>query len=537
MKAVIKKIAVTVTLLAVFSSLIIADCTNVLVSKGASKDGSTMITYSADGSFAPRLLLVKAQKYKVGEMVDVMGWEDYEVRGQVKAVGESYAVVGLINQFQVSIGETTTGGRRELYNKEGMLDYDGLMFLALKRAKTAREAIVIIDQLVTEYGYGSSGESFSIADKKEVWLMEIIGKGPGVKGANWVAARVPDGCISAHANQSRIREFPLDDPENWLYSKDIIDFAVEKGYYDPNSGKPFSFRDVYHGEMDAMTKRVCAGRVWAIYNSVSPGKYSPDYFRGKPGVEDYPLFIKPDNKLDVRDVMELMRDHFEGTPYDMTKGIDAGPYGSPYRWRGLGFKVDEQQYTWERPISTMQAGFVMLCQSRDWLPDEVGGVYWYTPDDANTSVFLPLYCGISSLPENYTKGDYNKLDFESAWWVFNVLSNFTYDRYSVIHPEIEKVQKKLEQNFVEMMEVVDKTAAELGKKNPELMVKYLTQYSVSTGDELFRTWKALMETTLMRHIDFAIHGEDESARTPYPEEWLRRVIKERGEYLKLPEAK
>ena len=537
MRIAVKPILTLILLLLCLPGMLFADCTNVLVSKGATKDGSTMITYSADGSFTPRLLLVPAKNYKADEMIDVMGWEDFEIRGQVKAVGQEYQVVGLINQYQVSIGETTTGGRRELYNKEGMMDYDGLMFLALRRSKTAREAIQVIDELVKEYGYGSSGESFSIADKKEVWLMEIIGKGPGVKGANWVAARVPDGYITAHANQSRITTFPMDDPENWKYSEDVVDFAVSKGYYDPNSGKPFSFRDAYHGEISAMTKRVCAGRVWAVYNMVSPGKYSPDYFRGKPGVEDYPLFIKPDKKLGVRDVMELMRDHFEGTPYDMTKGIDAGAYGSPYRWRGLGFKVDGKQYTWERPISTMQAGFVMVCQSRDWLPDEVGGVYWYTPDDANTSVFLPLYCGITALPENYTKGNYDKLEWDSAWWIFNVLANFTYDRYSVIHPEIEKVQKEIEAGYVDMMEVVDKTAAELGKKNKKLMIKYITQYSVSCGDELFRTWKALLDTTLMRHLDFAIHGPDESKRTPYPEEWLRKVIKERGEYLQLPEAK
>lgn len=518
-----------------FSAALVLPCTNILVSKGASKDGSVMITYSADGSFMPRLILLPARTYKDGEMEDVVGWEDTEIRGQIKSIGYSYKVVGLMNEHQVAIGETTTGGRRELVNREGLFDYDGLIIIALKRAKTAREAIMVMDQMVNEYGYASSGESFSIADKNEVWFMEIIGKGPGVKGANWVAARVPDGSISAHANQARIQDFPMNDPENWLYSKDIVQFATEKGFYDPKSGKPFSFRDAFHPNISASTKRVCAGRVWSIYRHSAPSaNFSPDYFRGVEGCEDYPLFIKPDAPLARTDVMNMMRDHFEGTPYDMTQGIDAGAFGSPYRWRGLSFEIDGKKYSWERPISTMQAGFVMLAQCRSWLPDPVGGVYWYTPDDANVSVFLPLYSGIETLPAAYTTGDFGRLSFDSAWWVFNIVGNFTYDRYSVVFPDVLAERNKQEQFFEGMLPMVDKTAAAMAVENPDLAKRYLTQFSVSAGEQLFRDWRELLVLTFTKHLDLYQHEGDTVKMNPYPVEWLKKVIAERGDVLALP---
>ena len=295
-----------------------------------------------------------------------------------------------MNEHQLSLGETTTGGRRELRDPKGMLDYDALMLLTLQRARTAREAIKIVDELAREYGYRSSGETFSIADPNEAWIMELIGKGPDQKGIVWVAARVPDGMITAHANMSRITTFPLDDPENWLYSPDVISFAIEKKFYSTDSHKPFSFRDAYHPGIGPSQQRACAGRVWSIYRRSAPSQnFSDAYFRGKEGAEDYPLFIKPDAQLGVSDVMALMRDHYEGTPYDMTKGLDAGPFGTPYRYRELAFKVDGKSYMWERPISTQQAGFVVVSQSRKDMPDDVGGVTWFTPDDASTSCFTP----------------------------------------------------------------------------------------------------------------------------------------------------
>ncbi|MHB1556608.1 MAG: C69 family dipeptidase, partial [Isosphaeraceae bacterium] len=338
-------------------------CTSIVVSRGASKDGSAMITYSADAPFLPRLLYVPGGTHRAGEPIQVKGWEDDRPCGPIRQVARTYSVVGLMNEHQLSLGETTTGGRRELVDPSGILDYDALMFLTLQRARTAREAIKIIDELAREYGYRSSGETFSIADPNEAWIMELIGKGPGQKGIVWVAARVPDGMITAHANLSRITSFPLDDPENWLYSPDLISFAIEKKFYSTDSQKPFSYRDAYHPNLAASQKRACAGRVWSIYRRSAPSQnFSDAFFRGKDGAEDYPLFIKPDKPLGITDVMALMRDHYEGTPYDMTRGVDAGPFGSPYRFRELTFKVDGQNYMWERPISTQQAGFVVVTQ-------------------------------------------------------------------------------------------------------------------------------------------------------------------------------
>lgn len=523
-------------LLIVLTASASANCTNVLVSKGATKDGSVFITYSADsGGYHSILFFLPAGDHTPGELVDAIGWEGEEVRGQVKQVAHTFGIVGLMNEHQVAIGETTTGGRSELHNEEGMLDYDALIILTLQRAKTAREAITVMDELVREYGYGSEGESFSISDKNEVWLMEIIGKGPGIKGAIWVAARVPDGCISVHANMSRITTFPLDDPENWLYSPDVINFAVEKGWYDPSSGKPFSFREAYH-PLNPRSMRVCAARVWSVYRRAAPSQsFSDDYHRGVQGSEDYPLFIKPDEKLSLRDVMYLMRDHFEGTPYDMTQGIDAGPFASPYRWRGLTWEVDGETYCWERPISSQQAGFVMVAQSRSWLPDPVGGVYWYTPDDAYTTAFTPLYCGITEVPRSFTVGSIERFSLDSAWWACNFVSNLAYDRWSRIFPDVQAVRDKLENSFLAMMPVVDKTAAELAAQDAELMKQYLTTYSVSTGEQLIERWRELGAEIVTKHIDgFVVDEEGRSQGVGYPVEWLRRVIKENPEQFRIP---
>lgn len=512
-----------------------ADCTNVLVSKGATKDGSVIITYSADaGGHMSRLVFIPAGDHTPGELVDATGWETYEVRGQVKQVAHTYAVVNLMNEHQLSVGETTTGGRRELVDPKGILDYDALLTLVLQRCKTARQAITTIDELVNEYGYGSSGETFSIADKNEVWMMEIIGKGPDVKGAVWVACRIPDGYISCHANQSRIESFPLDDPDNWVYSDDVISFAVEKGYYDPDSGEPFSWRKAYHGEPSFVTRRVCAGRVWSVYRRVAPSQnFSPDYYRGVEGAKDWPLFIKPDEKLDVRDVMELMRDHFEGTLWDMTKGIDAGPFSSPYRWRGLTWKVDDQTYCWERPISSQQAGFVEVCQSRSWLPDPIGGIYWYTPDDAYTTVFFPFYCGVIAVPPVYATGDIEKFSWESSWWICNIVSNLAYDRWSRIFPEVKKVRDEAENNIFAMLPAIEKTAVELYNSDPKLAREFLTNYCYSAGERLMDHWIELWEQITTKHIDAFVREEGRSRGIGYPEHWLRRIIKEKGDDYKV----
>jgi dipeptidase len=530
-------IVFTITVCLLVSGPILADCTNILVSKGATVDGSVIITYSADsGGHLARLVFRPAGDHTPGELVDAVGWEDFEVLGQVRQVAHTYAVLNLMNEHQLAVGETTTGGREELHNPEGILDYDALLTLVLQRCKTAREAIKTIDELVKEYGYESEGETFSISDKEEVWMMEIIGKGPGVKGAVWVACRIPDGCVSAHANQSRIETFPMDDPENWLYSEDVVSFAVEKGYYDPDSGEPFSWRKAYHGEPGFVTKRVCAGRIWSIYRRVAPSQnFSPDYYRGVEGAEDWPLFIKPDTKLSVRDVMGLMRDHFEGTPWDMTKGIDAGPFSGPYRWRGLTWKVGDDTYCWERPISSQQAGFVEVCQSRAWLPDPVGGIYWYTPDDSYTSAYVPFYCGINTVPQVYAQGDIHKFSWESAWWVVNIVSNLAYDRWSRIFPDVQKVRDELEDSFFAMMPAIEETAVKLGEKDEALMRQFLTTYSVSSGERTIARWRQLWEEIITKHIDgFVLDEEGRSQGIGYPEHWLKRVVEEKGDDLRVP---
>lgn len=514
-------------------------CTNILVSRGASSDGSVMITYAADSSYKHRFLYVPAGNFKPGSKVDLETWQYQKVNEIVSQVEKTYGIVGLMNDHQVAIGETTTGGRAELVNPEGKLDYASLMLLALQRAASAREAIAIIDKLVQEYGYNSSGETFSISDKNEAWMLEIVGKGKGVKGAVWVAARVPDGYITVHANMSRITSFPENDPDNWLFSKDVKSFATEKGFYKPESGKAFSFKDAYHPDLSVVTHRACAARVWSVYRRVCPNTtFSDDFHRGVAGASDYPLFIKPEKKLSVQDVMALMRDHFEGTPYDMTKGPSAGPFGSPYRYKNLVFEFEGESYCWERPISTQQSGFVMISQSRSWLPDAVGGVYWYCPDDSFTGAFMPYYCGIQSLPEVFTNGDHHQFSWESGWWVFNLVSNLTYDKYSRILPDVQKVQQAKEQEFVALLTAVDVAASKLADSNPELLQKYITDFCTSTAINLFEDWQQLAGFIITKHNDGYIADfskpNAKSKGINYPADFIKRVIAEEGDRLRIP---
>ncbi len=511
-------------------------CTSIVVSRGASRDGSVMVTYSADAPFMPKLLLVPGGTHRAGELIQVRGWEDDRLCGPVRQVANTYSVVGLMNEHQLSLGETTTGGRRELVNRNGMLDYDALMLLTLQRARTAREAIRTVDELAREYGYRSSGETFSIADPNEAWIMELIGKGPDQKGIVWVAARVPDGMLTAHANLSRITTFPLDDPENWLHSPDVISFAIEKKFYSTDSQKPFSYRDAYHPNISASQKRACAGRVWSIYRrSAASLNFSDAFFRGKDGAEDYPLFIKPDAPLGVSDVMALMRDHYEGTPYDMTKGLDAGPFGTPYRYRDLPFNVDGASYMWERPISTQQAGFVIVSQSRKGMPDGVGGVTWFTPDDASTSCFTPFYCGITALPAPYLKGDYKKFEWDSAWWVSNLVSNLCYDRWSRIAPDVQAARSRREGDLLKMQPVIEEAAVKLGSTDLPLMREFLTNYSVSTGEAVFRNWQGVAESILVKHVDgYVKNAQGRPRGVGYSPEWLKRVIADRPAQFKVP---
>jgi dipeptidase len=517
----------------VFST--VSACTNVLVTKGASTDGSVMITYTADSAgFLANLQIFPAADHKPDDVIKISD------KNSIPQVAHTYHVIGsggqgIINEFQLVMGETTFGGRGELHNPEGTLLYPMLMTLGLQRAKTAREAITVMTDLVEKYGYADEGESISIGDKEEAWVLEIVGTGPGGQGAVWVAIRVPDGEISVHANQARIGVFPKDDPANCLYSKNVEQFAIEKGYYDPASGKPFHFADAYAPE-DAKSKRVCASRVWAVLRRAAPSlNLSADYHRGIHEAAPYPWSVKPDRKLSVADVMSLMRDHFQGTEFDMTQGPDAGEYGLPRRWRPLYWKIDSEEYSWERPISTQQTGFSFVTQSRSGLPDDIGGVLWYGVDDTWLTCYFPIYCKINELPVSFCRGSISHFSMDSAWWVFNLVSNYANLKYSYIAPEIQTVQQELESQFLALQPAVEKTALELSAAQPNLMQSYLTDYSLMQGEKVVLRWRELAEYLITKYNDGYIRSNDgKYPDVGYPEPWLRRVLKDRPDQYQLP---
>ncbi len=502
-------------------------CTNFIVTKGASKDGSVMIVYTCDGEFHPHLRLVPAADHAPGEMLEIRNWSN-QITGKIAQVPHTYAIVGpYMNEHQVSIGETTFGGREELHDTTKFLHYWNMMTLVLQRAKTAREAVEVLTGLADEYGYGSTGESFSIGDPNEAWIVEMIGTGPGEDGAVWVAMKIPDGYVSGHANKSRIGEFPMDDPENCIYSENVISFAVKKGYYDPDSGEPFQFNEVYDPSTPS-NLRYCETRVWSMFNRVNPGlDLSPDYHRGVKGAERYPLYIQPAEKLDVSDVMNIIRDHYEGTPYDMTKGLAAGPFGSPARCRPLVFEVDGRQGTWERPISTTKTGFSFIAQSRSGLPNSIGGILWYGVDDTYTTCYVPLYAGIKAIPEAFATGSLQEFSWESAWWVFNFVANFANIRYNMMIEDIQKVQMELEKQFLAEVDSIDKKAMEYYDSDNEKMVNILTQYSVSCGDKAYERWKKLGEELICKYNDGYVKNERGRPETiGYSQDWYKKVLKD-----------
>ena len=511
-------------------------CTNLLVTKGASQDGSVMITYTCDGEFLPHLEYTPAADHGPEDSLEIKDWGG-NVRGRIRQVPHTYAVVDLMNQHQLVIGETTFGGREELRNPQGLFHYWDLMQLALERTKTAREAIKVMTELVARHGYRSGGESISIADTREAWILEMIGPGEGGQGALWVAVKVPDGYISCHANKARIGEFPLNDPENCTYSDNVISFAVEKGYYDPESGEPFRFCEAYC-PATPKNQRYADARVWSIFRRAAPSKgLSSDYHRAVEGAEPYPLWIKPDKKLSLADVFDLMRDHYEGTDYDMTQGVDAGPYACPNRWRPMTWMVDSIEYVWERPISTQQTGFSFVSQSRSWLPDPVGGVYWYGVDDTYTTCYFPLYCGINDIPRPFTVGSLQKFSWDSAWWVFNLVANYACLKYSYMLPEIQVAQSEIEGNFLKMQPLIEKTAVDLSQSDPKLMTGYLTDYSVTQGEMVVMKWRDLGEHLITKYNDGYV--KDKNGRPQekgYPETWLRQVLKSRPDQF-LPPVK
>jgi dipeptidase len=510
-------------------------CTNFLISKGASVDGSVMITYAADAHVLyGEMYYWPARDHLPGTMLDIYEWDTGKYLGQIPQVAHTYSVIGLMNEHQVTIGETTWGGRSELRDSTAIIDYGSLMFIALQRSKTAREAIEVMTSLVDEYGYASSGESFSIADKDEVWFMDLIGKTAEDPGAVWVARRVPDGYISAHANQARIRQFPLKDRKNTLYAPDVIDFARKMGYFEGDD-KDFSFADAY-APLDYGALRFCEARVYAMFNRAAPEmELSMDYVKGVEGAEPMPLWIKPDRKVSVHDVMEYMRDHFEGTEFDMTQDIGGGPYSCPYRWRPLTWEVDGQKYVNERATSTQQTGFSFVSQCRDWLPDQIGGIHWFGVDDTYTTVYNPIYCGSRRVPKSYAvgTGDFHNFTWDSAFWVFNWVANFAYGRYSEMVVDIRLLQRELEGTYLADVPRVDAAAMALYEKSPQLAIDYVTDYSTRTADSTVDRWRTLGTDLIVKFMDGNMKDELGNVKhIGYPESWYRKVSEATGDHLK-----
>ncbi|MBB4035187.1 dipeptidase [Dysgonomonas hofstadii] len=535
------------TLFCLLCEIHVFACTNLLVGKKASVDGSTMITYSADSyALFGELYHWPARKYPNGVMLKVYEWDSGRYMGEIAQVNQTYNVVGNMNEHQLTIAETTFGGREELADPDGIMDYGSLIYITLQRAKTAREAIKIMTDLVAEYGYYSGGESFSIGDPNEIWVLEMSGKGKGNKGAVWVAVRIPDDCVSAHANQARIQQFPLNDPDNCIYAKDVISFAREKGYF---SGKDedFSFAKAYN-PLDFGGQRFCEARVWAFFNRYNKdmAKYVT-YAQGKTQ-EPMPLYIKANKKLSLADLQAMMRDHYEGTELDWTNDVGAGPFKSPYRWAPLTWESDSVKYCNERPIATQQSGFVFTTQMRSWLPNPVGGVIWFGTDDAAQTVFTPMYCSITEIPECYREGngDLYTFSWTSSFWIQNWVSNMVYNRYEPMHADLVKVQNELENGFFMNQARIEKEAVELYKKSPEQAIQYLTRYSGEQAQFAFDKWKKLGEFLLIKYMDGIVrkekdgqfirneHGKPSSPqRVGYPEDHYRRVVKETGDKYKV----
>lgn len=510
-------------------------CTNFLITKSATVDGSTMITYAADShELYGELYYWPARKHPAGTMLDVYEWDTGKYLGRIKQAAQTYSVAGLMNEHQVSIGETTWGGRSELHDPNALVDYGSLMFFALQRAKTAREAIQVMTDLVAEYGYYSSGETFSIADPNEVWIMDLIGKGPENKGAVWVARKVPDGYIAGHANAARIRQFPRND-KNTLYAPDVISFAREMGYFSGRD-EDFSFADVYDVQSYGH-RRFCDARVWCMYERAAPSlDLSPAWVMGDESAEPVPLWVKPDRKLDVSDVMGFMRDHFEGTELDMTADVGAGPYALPYRWRPLTWKAGEEEYFNERATSTQQTGFSFVSQMRSWLPDPIGGVHWFGVDDTYSTVYFPVYCGVTDVPRSFAVGtaSFHEFSWDSAWWVFNWVANFAYLRYSDMIKDIQVVQTELEHKFLADQGEIDSAALALHKQSPKLAKDYLTDYVKETGDAVTARWRKLGEFLLYKYLDGNVKTEHGEVTHPgYPQEWYDMVASAAGDQLRM----
>ena len=555
MKSIFKTLLVAIA--AIYAISPAFACTNFIITKGASTDGSIMVTYAAD-SHQLYGALYKHNALRNGKgMLDVTEWDSGKYLGQIPQVKQTYSTVGNMNEHSLIITETTYGGRSELYDPKGIMDYGSLIYIALQRAKTAREAIEVIADLANTYGYASSGESFSIADTEEAWIMELIGKGPDNKGIVWVARRIPDGYISAHANQARITTFPLNDKENCLYAEDVISFAREKGYF-AGSDEEFSFCDAY-APADFGALRGCEARVWAFFRTFAEGmdRYLPYAMGHEIDMQDrMPLWVKPTEKISPKQVFDAMRDHYEGTPMDMTTDLGAGGHALPYRWRPMSFEVDGVTYTNERATATQQTGFWMVGQAR---PGKVG-ILWFGVDDAATSCLTPIYCNTTEVPQCFAENNGSsmlEIGDDSAFWVFNRVTNFAYMRYDMISADIRKVVDKWENTMLERVAEVDARIATLSAKNQR---RALTSFSTTTAQTMFESWKRLDKYLLIKYVDgnvksehkdvlsYVIDGNASAAHfvengngkqipdkiqfPGYSEKWKRAVAEDNGEILK-----
>lgn len=561
-----KKVSI-LSLILVLSTVTSFACTNFLFTKSTTTDGSTMITYAADSHMLyGELYHWAAADHPQGSMIDVYEWDTGKFLGRIPQVAHTYNVVGNMNEHQLAIGETTYGGRKELGSQKGaIIDYGSLIYLTLQRAKSAREAIKVMTNLVKDYGYYSSGESFSIADKDEVWILEMIGKGNGEKGAVWVARMIPDGYVSGHANQARITTFPqvgkttatsdnidkvFDKEVTTIYAADVISFAKSKGFYPENAtNKDFSFSDSY-APVDFGGARFCELRVWAMFNKITTGmdKYF-DYGKGNIHYDEkgyatnrMPLWVKPNRKVNVKEVMDFMRDHLEGTDLDMSKDVGAGAFGNPYRWRPLTWEVDSVKYCNERVTATQQTGFSFVTQSRSWLPNEIGGIIWFGVDDASATCYFPMYSAATEVPYAFAQGNGNIMNFtnEAAFWVFNQISNFAYTRYNYIQPEIKKKQDQTEMAFVQEVKTIDNKAKSLyntGKK--EAAVATVTNYSVKAGNALVDDWRRFYGYLFAKYMDGNIKTKVPNQMNPkleqpgYSNEWYKKVVEQTGDKLKV----
>lgn len=520
----------------VLSALVLAAsyasaCTNFIVGKDASVDGSVICTYTADdyGMFIG-LQHFPAGTHKKGEMRDVVDWDTHVYHGQIPEAPVTYTVNGNINEYQVTIGETTCGGREEMIDPQGIIDYGSLIHIALQRSKTAREAIKVMTTLAQTYGYCSSGESFTICDPNEAWIMEMLGKGPGSKGVVWVAQRIPDNAISGHANQSRIGKFNMKDKKNVMYSKDVIKFARDKGWF---TGKDadFSWKMVYSAP-DFAGRRICDARVWAFFNRFVKGmdRYLPWALGKDKNAEDMPLWVIPDKKLSVQDVEAAMRDHFEGTPMALdSTDIGGGVWQMPYRPTPLYYEVNGKKYFNERPTSTQQTGFSYVSQMRSWLPRQIGGVLWFGNDDGNMVAYTPIYCGNTVPPECYDTPGADAVTFsmKNAYWVCNWVSNMVYPRYSLMFPSLKAVRDSLDQSYFAQQEEVEARAVELCKTSEEEAVKYLNTYSNTKAQQMLERWKELAFYLIVKYNDMAVKP-DQNGKFLRTKEGLGATVKRVG---------